>query len=156
MRRPIFVIAILVLAAVSAAQAADEAGSFPGIKALMSQQEYEAAGIGKLTPAEQEALNLWLVRYTAEDAPVMLVADEEVKQAVQDQKIVSVIQQPFKGWSGDTVFKLENGQVWRQRTRGNYRYMGSHPEVRISKNFMGFFRMELLENGKAVQVKRLK
>lgn len=29
-------------------------------------------------------------------------------------------------------------------------------EGRISKNFMGFYRMELTENGKAVAVRRLK
>jgi hypothetical protein len=156
MRKLIIAVAALTLAAGSAAQAGDEAGSFPGIKALMSPQEYEAAGIGRLTPAELEALNQWLVRYTAEEATVMLKTDEEVQEAVQEQEIISVIQQPFAGWSGDTIFKLENGQVWQQRGNGNYRYMGNHPEVKINMNFMGFFRMELLENEKAVLVKRLK
>ena len=156
MRKSIIAVFALLSVAVSAAQAADEAGSFPGIKALMSPQEYEEAGIGRLTPAELGALNQWLVRYTAEDAPVMLISDEEVKQAVIEQEIISVIQQPFTGWSGDTVFTLENGQVWQQRRSGNYHYVGNHPEVKINKNFLGFFRMELLESGKAVLVKRLK
>jgi hypothetical protein len=155
MRKLIIAVAALALVAGSAAQAGDKTGSFPGIKALMSPQEYEAAGIGRLTPAELEALNQWLVRYTAEDAAVMLETDEEVREAVQEQEIISVIQQPFSGWSGDTIFKLENGQVWQQRGSGNYRYMGKHPKVKINKNFMGFFRMELLESGKAVKVKRL-
>ena len=136
--------------------AQEQAKSFPGIEALMTPAEFKAAGLDKLSPAERESLNGFLIRYTAEEAPLLLSTDEEVLQAVQEQEIVSVIQQPFKGWSGDTVFRLENGQIWQQRRSGNYAYRGSHPEVIISKNFMGFFRMELVENGKAVQVKRIK
>jgi hypothetical protein len=139
----------------SSVLSAQEEASFPGIKALMSPAEYQAAGLEKLTAAEREALNSFLIRYTAEDSQLLLNTDEDVKKAVQEQEIVSVILPPFKGWSGKTVFKLENGQVWQQRTGGNYPYRGSNPEVRITKNFMGFYRMELIESGKAVQVKRI-
>lgn len=140
----------------SYAVVAQDGSSFPGVEALMTPEEYRAAGLQKLTPAEREALNSFLIRYTAEDSQVLLNSDAEVKKAAEEQEIVSVIQQPFKGWSGDTVFRLENGQVWQQRQRGNYPYRGTNPEVRITKNFMGFYRMELIENGKAVAVKRLK
>ena len=133
-----------------------DGSSFPGVEPLMTPEEYRAAGLENLTPAEREALNSFLIRYTAEDSQVLLNSDAEVKKAAEEQEIVSVIQQPFKGWSGDTVFRLENGQVWQQRQRGNYPYRGTNPEVRITKNFMGFYRMELTENGKAVAVKRLK
>jgi hypothetical protein len=135
---------------------AQDTATFPGVEALMTPEEYRAAGLEKLSPAEREALNKFLVRYTAEESQVLLNSDEEVKKAVEEQEIVAVIQQPFKGWSGDTVFRLDNGQVWQQRLRGNYYYVGSNPEIRITKNFMGFYKMELIENGKAVGVKRLK
>jgi hypothetical protein len=135
--------------------AQDEA-SFPGIEALMTAQEYEAAGIDKLTDTEREALNHWLIRYTVEDSKVLLRTDEEVKKAAQEQEILASIQPPFKGWSGDTIFTLDNGQVWQQRRGGNYHHVGTSTRVRISKNLMGFYRLELLDNGKSVQVKRLK
>lgn len=138
------------------AVAEDEAKTFPGIEALMSPQEYKAAGLDKLSPAEREALDSFLIRYTAEDSSALLRNDEEVKKAAEEQEIVSVIQQPFNGWSGETIFLLENGQVWKQRYSGRYHYSGSSPEVRITRNFMGFFRMELVESGKTVQVKRVK
>jgi len=140
----------------SPALLAQEGASFPGIEALMTPGEYQAAGLEKLTPAELEALDSFLIRYTAEDSQVLLINDEEVKKAVEEQVIVSVIKPPFNGWSGETVFALENGQVWQQRLGGNYPYRGSNPEVRITKNFMGFYRMELTENGKVVGVKRLR
>lgn len=135
---------------------AQDDASFPGIEALMTAQEYEAAGIDKLTDTEREALNHWLIRYTVEDSKVLLRTDEEVKKAAQEQEILAAIQPPFKGWSGDTIFSLDNGQVWQQRRGGNYHHVGTSTRVRISKNLMGFYRLELLENGKSVQVKRLK
>ncbi len=147
---------LLCVALASPSLLAEESGTFPGIKALMSPGEYQAAGLDKLSPAELEALDRFLIRYTAEDAVALIASDEEVQKAAQEQVITSVIQQPFRGWSGDTIFALENGQVWKQRYAGKYRYTGSHPEVRITQNFMGFFRMELIENGKTIQVKRLK
>ncbi len=151
---------LLLLAAMVAVPglAVSEEGTFPGIRALMTQAEYQAAGLEKLTAQERKALDQWLIRYTAEDAPVLLDSDEEVRQAVQDQEIVSIIVSPFDGWSGNTVFTLANGQVWQQRRQGRYAYTGaaSAPEVRITRNFMGFYRMELVEDGNAVLVKRVK
>lgn len=146
----------LTLLLLSAVIQAQERNSFPGVEALMTAEEYRAAGLEKLNATEREALNDWLIRYTAEDSQVLFNSDEDVKKATREQEIVSVIQQPFSGWSGDTVFTLANGQVWQQRRQGNYPYRGSNPEVRITKNMLGFYTMELVENGKAVLVKRLK
>ena len=144
-----------ILLATSAIHAQES--SFPGIEALMTPEEYEAAGIDKLSEAERDALNRFLIRYTAEDSEVLRNTDEEVIKAVEESEILSRISGDFKGWSGDTRFNLENGQIWQQRRRGNYRYVGEpNPEVRISKNFMGFYRLEVVESGKSVQVKRLK
>ena len=58
--------------------AAADDKSFPGIEALMTPQEYQASGLDKLTPAEREALNNFLIRYTAEDSQVLLNTDVEV------------------------------------------------------------------------------
>jgi hypothetical protein len=149
-------ILVTALFLVSPGLLAQNDGSFPGIEALMTAREYREAGIDKLTAAEREALNRWLIRYTVEDSKALLRTDEEVIKADQQQEIRAAIEQPFSGWSGDTIFTLNNGQVWQQRRRGNYHHIGSSTDVRITKNPMGFYRLELLENGKSVQVKRLK
>jgi hypothetical protein len=146
----------LSLIAWSSLATAEREGSFPGIEALMTPEEYRAAGMDKLSEAEREALNRFLIRYTAEDSEVMRNTDEEVIEAVEVQEILSAVKPPFKGWSGETVFQLENGQVWQQRRRGNYRHTGDDTRVRITRNFLGFHRLEVLSTGKAVQVKRLK
>lgn len=62
----------------------------------------------------------------------------------------------FSGWKGGTVFKLDNGQVWKQRTAGKYYYTGDDTRVEIRKNVLGFYEMELLAAGRAVGVRRLK
>jgi hypothetical protein len=63
---------------------------------------------------------------------------------------------PFRGWSGKTVFKLDNGQVWRQRVSGRHTYTGDDTRVIISKNRLGLYEMRLLDVDRAVGVRRVK
>ena len=134
------------------AGAADKA--FPGIDKLMSSEEFAAAGLDQLSPEEMKALNAWLLRYTAGESEILRVDNEEVREAQKDFEIVSRISGEFSGWNGETVFRLENGQVWRQRLQGRYFYSGPpQPEVRITRNYLGFYKITVVETGKSVGVK---
>ena len=62
----------------------------------------------------------------------------------------------FKGWTGKTVFRLDNGQVWRQRSASTYRHKGSDMRVRLEQNWMGGWEMEVLSTGKSVLVKKMR
>lgn len=62
----------------------------------------------------------------------------------------------FEGWRGDTIFVLDNGQVWKQRQGGKYFYNGDDPKIVITRNMLGFFVLEVVETGKSVGVKRLR
>lgn len=129
---------------------------FPGIENLMTAREFKDAGLYQLSDQELKSLNNWLVKYTAGEAQMLVRTNEEVKEARAnaDTDIVSRIKGDFSGWNGETIFRLENGQVWRQRLSGRYKYMGPpNPEVRISRNFMGFYMMTLTETGKSIGVK---
>ena len=141
---------IILLSALTPAAADTE--EFPGVEKLMSEEQYRAAGLDKLTPAEREALNDWLIGYTALEATVMLRTNEEVKEVEQTHEIRARIKAPFKGWTGETVFRLDNGQVWRQRLQGRMVYSGEDTEVVIKKNFMGFYKMTHLASGRSVGV----
>ncbi len=80
--------------------------------------------------------------------------NEEVREAQKDFELVSRISGDFSGWDGETVFRLENGQVWRQRLRGRYFYSGPpQPEVRITRNYLGFYKLTVVETGKSIGVK---
>ena len=43
----------------------------------------------------------------------------------------------FTGWTGQTMFRLDNGQVWGQRSATTYRHKGSDMRVRIEQNWKG-------------------
>ena len=127
---------------------------FPGIRQLMSPEEFTASGLDKLSDKELEALDDWLLLYTAGEAAILREDNKEVRKAAKETEILSRIQGDFSGWSGETVFRLENGQVWRQRLQGKYRYRGPpNPEVKIHRNFLGFYMMTLVDSGKSIGVK---
>ena len=66
------------------------------------------------------------------------------------------IKQPFEGWTGKSVFYLDNGEIWKQRQGGKYRYTGQDTAVVIDANLFGFHVMTLTATGKTVGVKRIK
>lgn len=126
---------------------------FPGVRKLMSDEEFRSAGLDDLTPKQLKALDAWLLRYTAGEAELLQDTNKTVRAARADQEVVSRIVGDFDGWSGETLFRLENGQVWEQRLDGRYRYRGEpNPEVRIDRNWLGFFRMTVIGTGRTVGV----
>lgn len=127
---------------------------FPGVKELMTEQELEASGVNDLSRRQIEALNTWLIRYTANEAPVLQAENEEVIEVV-NQGVTSRIVGEFNGWSGKTRFVLENGQVFEQRRRGRWKITLDNPEVHIRQNIMGAYEMEIVSEGKSIGVRRL-
>lgn len=132
------------------------AENFPGIRVLMSPEEFRAAGLERLTPEELEALDRWLVRFTAQDPDPLQRDSEAVGQAQHDIVVRANIIGDFSGWSGETVFELNNGQVWRQRHKDNFNYTGADRAVEIRKNLLGFYKMTHLASGNSVGVSRVK
>ena len=141
--------ALLTTSSISSAQE-----RFPGIKALMTEEEMEASGVNDLSRRQLEALNTWLIRYTANEAPVLQAENEEVIEVVQ-QGMTSRIVGEFNGWSGKTRFVLENGQVFEQRRPGRWKITLNNPEVHINQTFMGALEMEVVSEGRSIGVRRL-
>lgn len=149
-----FLLTSLLAALLMTAPLASAQERFPGIKSLMTEQELEASGVNDLSRLQIEALDTWLIRYTANEAPVLQVENEEVLEVVQ-QGMTSRIVGEFSGWSGKTRFVLENGQVFEQRRRGRWKITLDNPEVRISENFMGALELEVISQGKSIGVRRV-
>jgi len=74
-------------------------------------------------------------------------------QKVPDQ-IISSIAGPFGGWEGKTLFRLTNGQVWRQADPGVFDVNLKDPEIIISKGMMGAFYLRVKGYGSKVRVVR--
>ena len=157
-RRPIphtlFAVLVLVLCTVGSVRAANS----PDVRKLMTPEEFNAAGLETLSPAQIDALNRWLIRYTANEAPVQRRASPAVKEAMADVEISETrtrIVGDFNGWTGKTVFRLENGQVWQQRMDGRWQRRLKSPEVVISRNMLGFWMLRVVDGDRAIGVKRI-
>ena len=80
--------------------------------------------------------------------------EKKKKDKVKFELRAKVIPQ-FRGWSGKTVFSLDNGQVWRQRTPGSMRYSGGDSNIIITQNWLGKFIMNHPDSGRSVGVRRI-
>ena len=72
----------------------------------------------------------------------------------EPERIVSRILGKFTGWRGNTVFKLENGQVWQQSDGSIYDADLQDPPVVIKRLGLGYL-LTLTGHGATVFVKRI-
>ena len=113
----------LSLGSLPAAEA--ESAAFPGVQKAMTPEQYEAAGLSKLDPAERARLDEFIKNYVAVSNEK--IATTAVDKAVKENKVSApeVIQSrivgPFTGYNGRSVFLLENGQRWAQSQREDRR-----------------------------------
>lgn len=61
----------------------------------------------------------------------------------------------FLGWTGDTVFQLENGQVWKQVESGSFGVRLENPEVEISRGWFGGYFLAVEGLNRRVRVERV-
>ena len=111
-----FLIALFVLGAAGAAAAAE----FSTLEEKMSTQEFQAAGLDKLSPEELAALNAWLQqRLAAGLSGGARPADEGFRaygfggDSPDRTEFSSRISGEFSGWGPNSVFTLDNGQQWQ-------------------------------------------
>ncbi|TPQ27337.1 hypothetical protein [Methylomonas koyamae] len=77
-----------------------------------------------------------------------IVAIRQISDVIESQ-----INGEFKGWEGETVYELTNGQVWKQRTY-NYEYTYAYmPEVLIYSSGGGY-KMQV--EGTSADVQQIK
>ena len=113
---------------------------------VMTSQELSDSGVSGLTTSQRDALNAWLNRYTK---IVIRIASNQRsgEQPATSGKlgtkgdcipaVESTIEGDFEGWEGETIFKLDNGQIWQQL---GYEYTYSYsfrPDVTIYQSSAG-------------------
>jgi hypothetical protein len=144
----------------------------------MTPEERKTAGVDQLTTGQQQVLDLAAARFAREGAR------KEVEQAREQAKVeakaeakaehkskwglfsredaeMSVrarLAEDFRGWSGHTVFKLDNGQVWMQSDIYDNYY--SPPlkgvEIEIRQSSLNSWKLYLVSDGRWVRVKRVR
>jgi len=136
-----------------------ESPAFPGVQKAMTPEQYEAAGLSKLDPAERAKLDEFIKNYVAVSNEK--VATSAVDKAIKEKKVSEpeVIQSrivgPFTGYTGRTVFTLENGQRWAQSQYDSAYFpkIDSPPVVIIKAGFG--YRMYIAGGG-AIRVSKVR
>jgi len=159
MKRTYLLVCLLSASLASLPAAEPESPAFPGVQKAMTPEQYEAAGLSKLEPAERAKLDEFIRQYIAVSNEK--VATEAVDKAVKEKKVSApeVIQSrivgPFTGYTGRTVFTLENGQRWAQsQYDAAYFPKIDSPPVIIVKAGFGY-RMYIAGGG-AIRVSKVK
>ena len=159
MKRIVVCLSLLLAAPLLLSAAEPENPALPGLQKAMTPEQYEAAGLSKLDPAERAKLDEFIKNYVSVSNE--RVATTAVDKAIKEKKvsepevIQSRIAGPFTGYTGTTVFTLENGQRWAQSQRDTAYYpkMDS-PAVTIIKAGFGY-RMYIAGAG-AIRVSKVR
>jgi hypothetical protein len=73
-----------------------------------------------------------------------------------DEAIRTRIVGDFRGWTGNTVFRLENGQSWQQADKENRFFpKQTNPEVELIPSAWAGWKLKIVSEGLWVKVKRL-
>lgn len=152
MKRIILLIVLMIFAGVSLA---DESAIKP-VQDSMSAEEFQAAGLNKLSKTELVNLNAWI---SGQRTVIVekIVNVEVVKQETPKNDINSNIVGEFKGWRGNARFILANGQIWDQ-TDDTELYTNKMMNPKVLIVYSGFSGWKLQVDGynKWVKVKQVK
>lgn len=124
--------------------AADARGG--SIRQQMTQDEFQAAGLGKLSADELSRLDAWLNRTVVVESEKAAVAERRrVEEDTRgyfnfgsSEPVVSRMSGRFRGYGRGREYTLDNGQVWKQLD--DARLVGAdleNPAVRISPSVVG-------------------
>lgn len=158
-------IALLSLVTTFSVLAAD---GFSSVEEQMTGKEFTAAGLDKLSQQELDVLNDWIRRRSVAtlDTPktgtatAQLVEDQRgLKNKDEDEdrtEITSTLVGKFKGWDGQTTFKLDNGMIWVQADKDKfYTKEIENPTVIIKPGLFGTWRLRLDGFNSECKVKRI-
>ena len=149
------IVALAMLAAAGVAGAAE----FSSLEERMSQQEFHAAGLDKLSPDELKNLDEWLRTHQTVTTKLVTPSGTPAFYTNKEEKVPveSHIAGTFRGWYGKSSFTLENGQEWTQAESGQMQAGPyDHPKVRIKPMMVGAWLMYVEPCGCSLRVERTK
>ena len=162
-----FLIVILFLTMPLCVTAAE---GFSSLEEQMSGKEFTATGLDKLTAEELEALNNWIRSHSVATLDQPKAGSYAVAGAQGDERgfknkkdfkqdrvpITSRVKGSFTGWSGHTLFALENGMIWEQSDKEKF-YVREiqNPEITIKPGMFGTWRLSVDGYNSNCRVKRI-
>lgn len=140
------------------------AQSFSSLEERMTEAEFKAAGLDKLSPEELARLNAFIAEETGKVASTLPAATPMVdnrgfyERSGPDGAIITTISGEFRGWDGrGDRFTLDNGQVWEvtdSSTRLSVKL--DNPEVTIEPGVLGAWYLKVQGYNTRARVKRIK
>lgn len=164
MGRMWMVVALAFIPAVAGAQGAGPASSGRTVFApdasvlkLMSAEQFSAAGLSKLSPAELRALSEWVRAHSLHVAELARTAALNPDPAPTDNPgtIETRMAGDFTGWDGSTVFQFTNGQLWRQASFGTLHHFQRSPQVTLVATGSGW-RLQVEGVPQSIRVRRIR
>jgi hypothetical protein len=129
------------------------------IDQVMTPDEMHESGVAALNATQKRALNDWLNRYTTQVFRISRQqsgnAETEPVRSSCSPAIESSISGEIEGWSGDTIFKLNNGQIWQQASYDYTYFYAYQPDVTIYQTSAGCL-LKVEDETDTVLVKRIK
>ena len=145
-----------------------EAGSEAAVPAALEPAPAELAPAATAAPAVTEtpvtapdlAPASAASDVTAPAASAAITEDEFGLQRKREQegvqKITSRHDGMFTGWEGDTLFPLENGQVWKQIESGRYSYKADRPMIEVKRGILQSYYLKVRGENRTVRVTRIR
>lgn len=136
---------------------------FSSLEEQMTGKEFTDAGLGKLTPEELRALNAWLRAHsvaTLDEARVVQGDtrgfEDSTMSELDGSDISTRVVGSFSGWDGNTVFKLENGMIWKQNESSTFAIEAvENPPVTLERGAFGVWRLSVDGYNRKVKVERI-
>jgi hypothetical protein len=156
MRTRLMLLAILAVTPVALPAMAQQ---FSSLEERMSAADFKAAGLNRLSPQELQFLDDWLRTHQQATEKVVDGSGQPVFYTDNQprEKFTAHIVGEFNGWSGQSRFTLDNGQVWKQAEDGGYQCPEvTNPEVTIKPMILGSWLMYAQGCNQSVRVQRVK
>ena len=123
----------------------------------MSDSEFKAAGLDKLSPQELAHLDSWLASHGKVVTRVVSTSGKPVFYTDESKRrpINAHIVGHFGGWSGHNLVTLDNGQQWQQIGSDEPSCSASeNPAVKIKPSLFGNWLMNVHGCNDTVHVRR--
>ncbi|MDN5863752.1 MAG: hypothetical protein L0I62_00825 [Gammaproteobacteria bacterium] len=111
---------------------------------------------GKAVPTQSASTDGKTPAPTPSSADIAAFGAPEHSNGAGLDRIESRIVGVFHGWTGNTVFQLANGQVWKQAGPGYFRIDLQNPKVTIKKLLIGYVLFVQDYSAREVFVRRIR
>lgn len=141
---------------------------FPGLKSIMTADEYERSGLAQLSPEQLSFIDAAIMRHLTEHAIATAPADPNSEQNIglnqtsrfglpdfgPDWRGAPSLKAKCTGWVGGNSFKLDNGQVWEGTEPITYELANRNVEIQPRPG--GLFALIVEGKNTTIRIRRVK